>query len=96
MLLVVCLIGNRRAFAVDVVRVPPEAEAINLLPFIDPHRSAGDEILISTAPGADGIVRRIAVKSKNEGSQSDWIVFALKNDGTETLTRWVVARHYLA
>jgi len=92
-LLVACCMGNRAALAVDVVRVPPEAEAINLLPFIDPHRSAGDEILISTAPGADGIVRRIAVKSKNEGNQSDWIVFALKNDGTDTLTRWVVAPH---
>jgi len=92
-LLVACFAGDRVALAVDVVRVPPEAEAINLLPFIDPHRSAGDEILISTAPGADGIVRRIAVKSKNEGSQPDWIVFALKNDGPDTLIRWVVAPH---
>jgi diguanylate cyclase (GGDEF)-like protein/PAS domain S-box-containing protein len=89
----VCLVTLRSAFAVDVVRVPPDAAAINLLPFIDPHRSAGDEILISTAPGADGIVRRIAVKAKTEGSQSDWMVFALKNDSSDPLVRWVVAPH---
>ena len=87
------LFADRGALAVDLVRVPAEADAINLLPYVDPHRSAGDEILISTAPGADGIVRRIAVKAKTEGSQPDWIVFALRNDGTEPLTRWVVAPH---
>jgi len=87
------LFADRGALAVDLVRVPAEAYAINLLPYVDPHRSAGDEILISTAPGADGIVRRIAVKAKTEGSQPDWIVFALRNDGTEPLTRWVVAPH---
>ena len=91
MLLAVGLFADRAAFAVDVVRVPPDADAINLLPYVDTHQSAGDEIQISTAPGADGIVRRIAVKAKTEGSRPDWIVFALKNEGTEPLTRWVVA-----
>ena len=85
--------ADRAALAIDLVSVTPEAVAINLLPYVDPHRSAGDEILISTAPGADGIVRRIAVKAKEEGSQPDWIVFALKNDSTQPLTRWVVAPH---
>ena len=40
----------------------------------------GDLIQISTAPGSDGIVRRIAIKAKEAGSRPDWIVFALKND----------------
>ena len=93
MLLAVGLFADRAAFAVDVVRVPPDADAINLLPYVDTHQSAGDEIQISTAPGADGIVRRIAVKAKTEGSRPDWIVFALKNEGPEPLTRWVVAPH---
>jgi len=93
MLLLAGLAADRAAWAVDVVRVMPEADGINLLPNVDRHRSVSDEILISTAPGADGIVRRIAVKAKAEGSQADWIVFALKNEGPGTLIRWVVAPH---
>jgi diguanylate cyclase (GGDEF)-like protein/PAS domain S-box-containing protein len=93
LLLALGLIMNGGAFALDVVIVPPTAQAIDLLPHIENHRSNGDEIQISTAPGADGIVRRIAVKAKEEGTQPDWIVFALKNDGSDTMKRWIVAPH---
>ena len=41
--------------------------AIDLLPFVERSRSDGDLIQISTAPGADGIVRRIAIKAKEAG-----------------------------
>ncbi|MBW8618046.1 MAG: EAL domain-containing protein [Hyphomicrobiales bacterium] len=81
------------ARALDLVVIHDEADTLDLLPSVDRHRSSGDEIQISTAPGADGIVRRIAVKAKNTGSQPDWIVFALRNDTDKTLVRWLVAPH---
>jgi hypothetical protein len=81
------------ARALDLVVIHDEADTLDLLPSLDRHRSSGDEIQISTAPGADGIVRRIAVKAKNTGSQPDWIVFALRNDTDKTLVRWLVAPH---
>ena len=76
-LILAALLCARPAYAIDVVVIQADSAAIDLLPSIDPHRSSGDEIQITTAPGADGIVRRIAVKAKAVGGQPDWIVFAL-------------------
>jgi diguanylate cyclase (GGDEF)-like protein/PAS domain S-box-containing protein len=81
------------ACAVEAVRVRPEASAIDLLPRIDRYQSQGDAIQILTAPGPDGIVRRIQVAAAEQGSRPDWIVFALENDTSEQITRWLVAPH---
>src|SRR5208337_4676284 len=48
----------------------------------------------STAPGTDGIVRRIEVSALEAGAQPSWIVFALTNDSDEQLTRLIVAPHF--
>ncbi|WP_406856589.1 EAL domain-containing protein [Alsobacter sp. KACC 23698] len=82
------------ALALDPVSVRTGSAAVDLLPFVERSRSDGDLIQISTAPGADGIVRRIAIKAKEAGTRPDWIVFALKNDTNEQLTRWLVAPHF--
>jgi diguanylate cyclase (GGDEF)-like protein/PAS domain S-box-containing protein len=82
------------AWAVEAVRVPMDTSAIDLLPAIERYRSDGDLIQISTAPGPDGIVRRIAVKSRESGTRPDWIVFALTNDSDEQLDRLLVAPHF--
>jgi diguanylate cyclase (GGDEF)-like protein/PAS domain S-box-containing protein len=80
--------------AVEAVRVGLEAAAIDLTPAIERYRSDGDEIRISTAPGRDGIVRRIAVKAREAGAQPEWIVFALTNDTDEQIDRLLVAPHF--
>jgi diguanylate cyclase (GGDEF)-like protein/PAS domain S-box-containing protein len=82
------------ARAVEAVRVTPDATAIDLTPAIERYRSDGDEIRISTAPGRDGIVRRIAVKARVAGTRPDWIVFALTNDTDEQIERLFVAPHF--
>ena len=82
------------AKAVETILVDPGVAAINVLPMAEKHRSEGDDIQISTAPGADGIVRRIAVKAKIEGKHPDWIVFALRNDTDNSIRRWLVAPHF--
>ncbi|HEY8565530.1 MAG TPA: EAL domain-containing protein [Beijerinckiaceae bacterium] len=82
------------ARAVEAVRVSPDATAIDLTPAIERYRSDGDEIRISTAPGRDGIVRRIAVKARESGTQPDWMVFALTNDTDEQIDRLLVAPHF--
>jgi diguanylate cyclase (GGDEF)-like protein/PAS domain S-box-containing protein len=81
-------------WAVESVRVDPKMKAIDLTPAIERYRSDGDEIRISTAPGRDGIVRRIAVKARESGSRPDWIVFALTNDTDEQVDRLLVAPHF--
>ena len=80
--------------AVESVRVDPGTKAIDLAPMVERYRSDGDEIRISTAPGRDGIVRRIAVKARESGTRPDWIVFALTNDTDEQVDRLLVAPHF--
>lgn len=82
------------AGAVEAVRVNLEAPAIDLTTAIERYRSDGDEIRISTAPGRDAIVRRIAVKARESGTRPDWIVFALTNDTDEQVDRLLVAPHF--
>src|ERR1700744_2308639 len=82
------------AAAVQSVRVPIDADAIDLASAVEHYSAQGDRIQVSTAPGADGIVRRIEVSALEAGSQASWIVFALTNDTDEKLTRLIVAPHF--
>jgi diguanylate cyclase (GGDEF)-like protein/PAS domain S-box-containing protein len=82
------------AFAVQSVRVPQDADAIDLTKAVEHYSAQGDRIQVSTAPGADGIVRRIEVSALEAGAQPSWIVFALTNDSDEQLVREIVAPHY--
>ena len=87
-------LGIGAAQAVQSVRVPVEADAIDLTNAVEHYGAQGDRIQVSTAPGADGIVRRIEVSALEAGAQPAWIVFALTNDSDEQLTRLVVAPHF--
>ena len=79
------------AAAVDAVRVPVDVPVIDLTNVVERNKSDGDVIQISTAPGPDGIVRRIAVRARESGARPDWIVFALTNDSDEQIDRLLVA-----
>jgi hypothetical protein len=82
------------AAAIESVRVPLDAAAIDLTKAVENYSSQGDRILVSTAPGADGIVRRIEVRALEPGTHPSWIVFALTNDTDEQIERLVVAPHF--
>jgi diguanylate cyclase (GGDEF)-like protein len=82
------------AHAVQPVKVIQDAEAIDLTPGLEAHRGDGDRIQISTAPGPDGIVRRIEVRARDAGARPDWVVFALTNDTDEQIDRLLVAPHH--
>src|SRR6201999_441957 len=49
-------------------------------------------IQVSTAPGADGIIRRIEVRAREAGN--NWAVFALANNSDEQIDRLIVVPHY--
>ena len=80
------------ARAVDAVSVRSDAPAIDLTAILNHQRSEADRIQVSTAPGTDGIVRRIEVRAR-EGGQN-WVVFALANNTDDQLDRLIVAPHY--
>jgi diguanylate cyclase (GGDEF)-like protein/PAS domain S-box-containing protein len=87
-------VSCQTASAVQSVRVPIDADAIDLGSAVEHYSAQGDRIQVSTAPGADGIVRRIEVSALEAGAQASWIVFALTNDTDEQLTRLIVAPHF--
>jgi diguanylate cyclase (GGDEF)-like protein/PAS domain S-box-containing protein len=86
------LIGGAPAHAVDAVNVRTDAAAIDLTDVTERQKTDGDRIQVSTAPGADGIVRRIEVRAREAGT--NWAVFALANSGDEQIDRLIVVPHY--
>ncbi|MCI4677781.1 EAL domain-containing protein [Rhodoblastus acidophilus] len=88
------LFGPGPAQAVESVRVPPDAPAIDLTHWVEKYSNQGDRIQVSTAPGPDGIIRRIEVHARDAGAHPSWIVFALTNDTDEQMERLIVAPHF--
>jgi len=84
--------ASQIACAVESVNVRLDAAAIDLTAATDVQKTEGDRIQVSTAPGPDGIVRRIEVRAR-EGN-NNWAVFALTNNSDEQIDRLVVVPHY--
>ena len=78
--------------AVEAVNVRSDVMAIDLTTVADRIKTDTDRILVSAAPGADGIVRRMQQPAR-EGS-TNWAVFALANTGDEQIDRLIVVPHY--
>jgi diguanylate cyclase (GGDEF)-like protein/PAS domain S-box-containing protein len=86
------LMSAGTALAVDAVSVRSDSPAIDLTGILEFQRSDSDRIQVSTAPGTDGIVRRIEVRAREGGT--NWVVFALANNTDDQLDRLIVAPHY--
>ena len=84
--------GISGAHAVEAVNVRTDAAAIDLTDAVDYQHTEGDRLQVSTAPGPDGIIRRIEVRAREAGT--NWAVFALANNGDEQIDRLIVAPHY--
>jgi diguanylate cyclase (GGDEF)-like protein/PAS domain S-box-containing protein len=84
--------GLQPAVAVEAIGVRLDAAAIDLTAAVERHRTETDRILVSTAPGPDGIVQRMDVRAR-EGNMN-WAVFALANSGNEQIDRLIVIPHY--
>ena len=82
------------AAAIETIAISRDDVALDLSRAIEFHPNEGANFQISTAPGIDGIVRRIEVESKFEQSSGDWAVFALANPTDQQLDRLIVAPHF--
>lgn len=85
------VLGTARA--ADPIVIPLDASALDLTRTIEILPDTDERIQVSTAPGADGIVRRIEVRSIS-GSAEGWAVFSLTNPGDTQIDRLLVAPHY--
>jgi diguanylate cyclase (GGDEF)-like protein/PAS domain S-box-containing protein len=90
--LTVVAVGLSPARAVEAINVRTDAQAIDLTDSVERHRTETDRLLVSAAPGPDGIIRRMDVRAR-EGN-TDWAVFALANPGDEQIERLIVVPHY--
>jgi diguanylate cyclase (GGDEF)-like protein/PAS domain S-box-containing protein len=86
------LLAAPAARAVEAVSVRLDAPAIDLTLATERQKTDGDRIQVSTAPGPDGIVRRIEVRARERNN--NWAVFALTNNSDEQIDRLIVVPHY--
>lgn len=86
------VVAGSTAHAVEAVSVRLDVPAIDLTAATEQQRTTADRIQVSTAPGPDGIVRRIEVRAREGGS--NWAVFALTNNSDEQIDRLIVVPHY--
>jgi diguanylate cyclase (GGDEF)-like protein/PAS domain S-box-containing protein len=88
--------GIATAHAVEAINVPtkgqPSELTVDLTGAIEYEHSDSDRVQVSTAPGPDGIVRRIEVRARE--ADNNWAVFALANNGDQQIDRLIVAPHY--
>jgi diguanylate cyclase (GGDEF)-like protein/PAS domain S-box-containing protein len=85
-------LASGSARAVESVNVRSDVPAIDLTAATELQKSDTDRIQVSTAPGPDGIVRRIEVRAREYNN--NWAVFALTNNSDEQLDRLIVVPHY--
>jgi diguanylate cyclase (GGDEF)-like protein/PAS domain S-box-containing protein len=87
-----CVLAAPQAGAVEAVNVRLDAQAIDLTGATELLATDTDRIQVSTAPGPDGIVRRIEVRARE--NSKNWAVFALTNNSDEQIDRLIVVPHY--
>ncbi len=89
-------VGMPAAHALEAINVPtkgqPSELTVDLTGAIEYQHSDGDRVQVSTAPGPDGIVRRVEVRARE--ADTNWAVFALANNGDQQIDRLIVAPHY--
>ncbi|PBB19496.1 EAL domain-containing protein [Mesorhizobium sp. B2-9-1] len=94
MTVVVTLFSAMPAFAVEPIKIARDDKALDLSRAVEIYRNQGENFQVSTAPGPDGIVRRIEVEANDARSSGDWAVFALANTTDQQLDRLIVAPHF--
>ncbi|MCM2395436.1 EAL domain-containing protein [Rhizobium sp. S95] len=93
-MLVLAVLFATTANAAEPVKIARDDTALDLTATTEIYTNQGDAFQVSTAAGADGIRRRIEVRSSSPQHQGDWAVFALANVSEEQLERVIVAPHF--
>jgi len=88
------LVSAISSHAIEIIDISRDDVALDLSKAVEIYRNQGETFQVSTAPGADGIVRRIEVEASSPRSSGDWGVFALANNTEEQLDRLIVAPHF--
>jgi diguanylate cyclase (GGDEF)-like protein/PAS domain S-box-containing protein len=90
----VTLFSSQPGAALEPVEISRDSVAIDLTSAIKSYPEVGSRIQVSTAAGADGIVRRIEVRAKGDNPKQSWAVFSLANTSDKQIDRLIVAPHF--
>src|SRR6218665_2482035 len=77
--------------ALEVISVPEDVNAVNLSDVVEIQPGTDGKVQLSTAPGEDGIIRRIEVLASQQGTTPNFALFALRNGGDQQTERLLVA-----
>lgn len=91
MFLAVALSALAPARAFEVISVPEDVNAVNLSEILEIVPGSDGRVQLSTAPDADGIIRRIEVLASEQGTNPRFALFALRNDSDQQIERLLVA-----
>lgn len=84
-----------QASAIEPIKISKEDTALDLSRAVELLRNKGESVQVSTAPGPDGIVRRIEVQAApNSRASGDWAAFSIANPTDEQIDRLIVAPHF--
>ncbi|MBU1306395.1 MAG: sensor domain-containing phosphodiesterase, partial [Alphaproteobacteria bacterium] len=79
------------AAALEVISVPDDVNAVSLSDVVEVVPGQEGRVQLSTAPGEDGIIRRIEVLASEQGTNPSYGLFALRNDSDQQIERLLVA-----
>ena len=82
------------AHAMQPIVFGADQDRIEITKLGDYYEGRGDRLQLETAPGADGIVGRMAVRSVTAGTNPSWVVFAIRNPSDKPIERWLTAERY--
>lgn len=89
-----CIFQVSLAWGLEAVDVKANIKVLDLSEIYEQHEGDGDRLQVSTAPGPDGIVRRIEVRARKGGAIPGWAVFALENKSDRQIDRYLVVPHF--
>ncbi len=82
------------AAALKPIMVTGEQDRIEITTLGEAYEGRGDSLMVETASGGDGGSGRMSVKATNQGTNPNWIVFALTNPSDKPIERWLAADRY--
>ncbi|MGJ8529760.1 EAL domain-containing protein [Maritalea sp.] len=91
---IIFALTSLNAFALETIAIPENVGALDLSNALEYREANNGRVQLSTAPDADGIVRRIEVLATEEGTNPNWALIAITNQNDVQLERLLVAPHF--
>ena len=88
------LAGIAPAHALESIVIGPDQERIDITLLGELYEGRGDRLSVETAPGPDGVAGRMSVSARTEGTNPNWVVFALNNPTDQAVSLWLMAQRY--